>query len=71
MRILTCQCGLPFARIEGACLVVETKHRGETHTCSISLTDLWVQSYIEMAQTVEEFGEQLRRIQAQTGIGAE
>lgn len=37
---LRCTCGLPYARILNGVLIVESKHRGETHVNVISLADL-------------------------------
>jgi hypothetical protein len=40
MTELTCDCGLPWARIENGSLVVVARHRGETHTNTISIMEL-------------------------------
>ena len=37
---LRCTCGLPYARVLNGVLIVESKHRGETHVNVISITDL-------------------------------
>lgn len=40
---LTCLatgCKLPFLRLQGKCLIIESRHRGETHTNVVSLEDL-------------------------------
>jgi len=37
--ILICDCGLPFARLQGSSIVVESRHRGGRHTNKINLFD--------------------------------
>lgn len=39
--VLRCACcGLPYARVQGGCLVVESRHHGEKHTNAISLEEV-------------------------------
>ncbi len=39
--VLRCACcGLPYARVQNGCLVVESRHHGEKHTNAISLADV-------------------------------
>ncbi len=38
---LICQCcGLPFARLQNGCLVVESRHSGEKHVNAVSIEEL-------------------------------
>ena len=34
------KCGLPFARVQNGVLIIESKHRGETHVNVIAVADL-------------------------------
>jgi hypothetical protein len=34
------KCGLPYARVQNGVLIIESKHRGETHVNVIALADL-------------------------------
>jgi hypothetical protein len=46
------KCGLPFARVQNGVLIVESKHRGETHVNVIPLAHL-----IELAGIVKHDDE--------------
>lgn len=39
-RLICACCGLPFARLQNGCLVVESKHSGERHVNAISVEQL-------------------------------
>lgn len=34
------QCGLPYARIQGKTLIIESKHRGKVHVNVIAISEL-------------------------------
>ena len=34
------QCGLPFARLQGGTLIIESKHRGRVHVNVIAVSEL-------------------------------
>lgn len=72
MRVLTCQhrdgralCGMPFARIERGCLVIEARHRGEIHTCTVAITDLLHEALVEQAQVIEAQGVEIKKVWAE------
>ncbi len=46
--LLRCQCGLPYARIENGCIIIESRHHGETHQNVMPLATL-----VEMADAQE------------------
>ena len=50
--LLRCQCGLPYARLENGCIIIESRHHGETHQNVMPLATL-----VEMAQAQERRGE--------------
>jgi len=35
-----CYCGLPFARLQGDSIVVESRHRGQKHTNFLRLSEI-------------------------------
>ena len=37
---LACYCGLPFARLQGSAIVVESRHRGKKHVNLLPISDL-------------------------------
>ena len=40
-KVLKChQCGLPWARLQGGSLVVESRHHGEKHVNAVAIADL-------------------------------
>jgi len=39
-HLLTCNCGRPFARIDGNKLRIESRHGGETHVNYLALADV-------------------------------
>ena len=43
--LLRCQCGLPYARLENGCIIIESRHHGETHQNVMPLATL-----VEMAK---------------------
>jgi len=43
--LLRCRCGLPYARLENGCIIIESRHHGETHQNVMPLAML-----LEMAQ---------------------
>ena len=51
--LLRCQCGLPYARLENGCIIIESRHHGETHQNVMPLATL-----LEMAQAQERGREE-------------
>ena len=51
--LLRCQCGLPYARLENGCIIIESRHHGETHQNVMPLATL-----VEMAQAQERGREE-------------
>ena len=35
--LLRCQCGLPWIKIQNGCIIVQSRHHGETHTNTASI----------------------------------
>lgn len=60
MRQLLCaDCGLPFARIADGCVVIEAHHRGQKHTCSISVLELALQTIADQAEIIAQYRQHL------------
>lgn len=39
-RLICSCCGLPFARVQNGCIIVESKHSGDKHVNAISIEEL-------------------------------
>jgi hypothetical protein len=63
VKVFLCrECGLPFARVEEGCLVVEAYHRGSKHVCSVSILEVVFQELADQAERIERQREQITEL---------